>query len=53
VEVSANADWVQALEDQNRAVWSRTAPTYATAAELMTGAVVEPLLDAARRRKWD
>ena len=40
-------DWVLALEEQNRVVWSRTAATYASAAESMTGEAVEPLLDAA------
>jgi ubiquinone/menaquinone biosynthesis C-methylase UbiE len=40
-------DWIHALEDQNDKVWSRTAPTYATAAEVMSGLAIEPLLDAA------
>ena len=35
------------LEAQNVAVWSRTASSYAVAAEVMTAPAAEPLLDAA------
>jgi SAM-dependent methyltransferase len=43
-----DTDAVLALEDEHREIWDRLAGTYVSGIEPLTGAAVEPLLDAAQ-----
>jgi SAM-dependent methyltransferase len=40
------AEQIGRIDDDNRAIWGRVAPTYAAGFEALTGAAVEPTLDA-------